>query len=70
MVVGTTVSTTGVRGEFPLFERGMKLISSWVVESAIEMPTDGLIKHFASLHKLKNRWLGTYTSSNFLKESE
>ena len=39
--------------EFPLFERGMKLISSLVVQSAIETPTDLLIEHFSSLHKLK-----------------
>ena len=39
--------------EFPLFEKGMQIVSNLVVQSAIETPTDSLIKHFSSLHKLK-----------------
>ena len=39
--------------EFPLFEKGMQIVSNLVVQSAIETPTDRLIEHFSSLHKLK-----------------
>ena len=39
--------------EFPLFEKGMQIVSNSVVQSAIETPTDRLIEHFSSLHKLK-----------------
>ena len=39
--------------EFPLFEKGMRIVSNLVVQPAMETPTDRLIEHFSSLHKLK-----------------
>ena len=39
--------------EFPLFEKGMQIVTNLVVQSAIETPTNRPIEHFSSLHKLK-----------------
>ena len=54
--------------EFPLFKTEMLLISSLVVQSAIETPTDRLMKHFSFLHKLK-KFVARYVF-NFLKRKQ
>ena len=56
--------------EFPLFETEMLLISSLVVQSAIETPTDRLVKHFLSLHKLKKSVARYLRLFKFLKRKQ